>query len=639
MGLELYTQPSQFTNGLSATTFFANSATINVVDITISELSGFNVTGNTSISGNLYVTQNITSDSITVSTLRALSGVINVLDIEQVELSGFLVTGNVTVSGRVNASSGVFESLTAKDIAIAGGNLGQIIVDSLSGYPGNIVVGQLQANFLTAGDAFVHTLTADEIFVNSLTATRFMAGTNNRIESSANNSYIIGDNILAAVSGFTYVNNLSVTGSIRVIGDVTSKNINNISISLGAGDQESNLAIGVSALQLNSLGTGNIAIGRNALARTTTGLFSATLIRAGSGYQTTPIVTVSGGNPTITATISAILATSIFQLSSFPTFPLSALSADPNYSSSLSAITAFNGVISQLIITNRGGGYTGTPVITFSGGDFPSQIIGFLPASAFPVMNTASNNIALGFNAGSTISTGEDNLLMGTDAGREIVTGERNTIIGNYNAAYPDSNNNIILGYNNDLRNYSNVILIGNYLTATKSNFAFMSALNVGQLEADRVSFAQNLIVSNQGVSATSIIVTALTAISATIRNFDAVVDTAQINRTGAISGQVIYYDGNRWLPAFQVSQFPGTRLHDFQLTSYDTGFNVITADTSYCGVAANVSVTGVDINDSIWKITRLKYNDAGIVYETGVLANQKWTQRYTLGYIIIPTS
>lgn len=632
MGLELYTQPSQFTNGLSATTFFANSATINVVDITISELSGFNVTGNTSISGNLYVTQNITSDSITVSNLRALSGVINVLDIAQVELSGFLVTGNMTVSGRVNASSGVFESLTAKDIAIAGGNLGQIIVDSLSGYPGNVVVGQLQANFLTAGNAFVHTLTADEIFVNSLTATRFMAGTNNRIESSANNSYIIGDNILAAVSGFTYVNNLSVTGNIRVIGDVTSKNLNNISISLGAGEQESNLAVGVSALQLNSLGTGNIAIGRNALARTTTGLFSATLIRSGSGYQTTPVVTVSGGgNPTITASISAILSTSIFQLSSFPTFPLSALSADPNFSTSLSAITAFNGVVSSLIILNRGAGYTGTAAIVFSGGNFPNQRIEFLPASAFPVINTASNNIAIGFNAGSTISTGSDNLLMGTDAGRDIVTGERNTIIGSYNVAYPTSNNNIILGYNNDLKEYSNVILIGNYLTATKSNFAFISSLNVKLLEVENGSFGGNLTIAPGFVSASSFLVNSMTAISARILNYDGTIAVNQIEPSNAVDGQAILFQDGVWYPGNVIGQFPGTRLHDFQLTSYDTGFNVITADTSYCGVAPS----GFNVNDARWRIIRLKYNSGGLVYEQGITVNTAWSARYIASYFL----
>jgi hypothetical protein len=630
MGLELYTQPSVFSNGLSATTFFANSAVINVVDITISELSGFNVTGNTSISGNLFVTRNITSDSITVSNLRALSAVIDVVDITQFELSGFEITGNMTVSGRVNASSGVFQELTANNIVIAGGNLGQIIVDSLSGYPGNVVMGQVQANFLTAGNAFVDTMTANDIFVNSLTATRFMAGTNNVIQSTANNAYIIGDNIVAAISGFTYVNNLSVTGNIRVIGDVTSKNLNNISISLGAGDQESNLAIGVSALQLNSLGTGNIGIGRNALTRTTTGLFSATLIRGGSGYQFTPNVVLSGGNPTISAEISAILATSIFQLSSFPTFPLSALSASPNYSSSLSAITALNGVVTSLLITNRGAGYISSPTITFSGGSDPA-IITFLPASAFPIINSASNNIAIGFNAGATISTGEDNLLMGTDAGREIVTGERNTIIGNYNVAYPTSNNNIILGYNNDLKGFSNVILIGNNLSATKSDFAFISSLNVKLLEVDNGSFGGNLTIAPGFVSAASFLVNSMTAVSARILNYDGTIAVNQLEPSNAVDGQAILFQDGVWYPGNVIGQFPGTRLHDFQLTSYDTGFNVITADTSYCGVAPS----GFNVNDARWRIIRLKYNDAGLVYEQGITVNTAWSARYIATYFL----
>lgn len=630
MGLELYTQPSQFTNGLSATTFFANSATINVVDITISELSGFNITGNTSVSGNLFVTQNITSNSLIVNTLTALSAVINSIDIRSEDF-GFNVTGNMTVSGRINATSGVFQALTANNLVLAGGNLGQVIVDNLSGYPGNVFVGQLASTSLTATNATIRTLSADTLSVRSLTASNFIAGTGNALLSSASNSYIIGNNIVAAISGFTYVNNLSATGNIRILGDITSRNLNNIAISLGAGEQESNLAIGISALQLNSLGTGNIGIGRNALARTTTGLFSATLIRAGSGYQVTPIVSVSGGNPTITATISAILSTSIFQLSSFPTFPLSALSADPNYSSSLSAITAFNGIVSQLLILDRGSGYITTPVITFSGGNFPNQRIGFLPASAFPVINTASNNIAIGFNAGTTISTGGDNLLVGTDAGREIVTGTRNTIIGNYNAAYPDSSNNIILGYNNDLKNYSNVILIGNYLTATKSNFAFISALNVKLLEVDNGTFGGNLTVAPGIVSASSFLVTSMTATSATIRNFIGGINVNQLFPSGALDGQAVLFQDGVWYPGNVIGQFPGTRLHDFQLTSYDTGFNPITADTSYCGVAPS----GFNVNDARWRIIRLKYNSGGLVYEQGITVNTAWSARYIANYLL----
>lgn len=126
------------------------------------------------------------------------------------------------------------------------------------------------------------------------------------------------------------------------------------------------------------------------------------------------------------------------------------------------------------------------------------------------------------------------------------------------------------------------------------------------------------------GLSATTFF-----ANSATIENFFGQVAIGQLLQSNAVLGQTIKYTASGWVPSNFENNFPGTRLHDFQLTSYDTGFQLITADTSYCGVAPSGSL----ISSPVWRIVRLKYNDAGFVYEQGVTVNTAWSARYTSSY------
>jgi uncharacterized protein YceK len=414
------------------------------------------------------------------------------------------------------------------------------------------------------------------------------------------------------------------------------------------------LAIGISALNLNSIGAGNIAIGKNALARTTTGVFSVSVTVPGFGYEFAPTIFVSGGgvdifnNPTDMAVLSAVLSGGMFTtISAFPAYSIAALSSHASYSSTLSAITGINFVVDSVFVVNRGTGYYSTPTLTFSGGSTNYQlltgILNFVAgASAVPIMDTASNNIAIGFNAGSTISLGSDNVLIGTNAGRDVVTGDKNTVVGNGNVLFPSSNNNIVIGYDNHVGNFNNVILLGNNLSATKNNFAFMSALKVNYLEVDGADFAGFLNVSPGGLSASTMRVDNLTAINLSTRNFDGRISVFQLAASGtgyengASTGQTIVYTGSAWVPSFSITDYPGTRLFDFQLTAFDTGFNVVTADTTYCGVAPVLDNTSPAVSSLIWRVTRVKYNDGGSPYETAVSVNIPWTSRYNASYTII---
>lgn len=143
-------------------------------------------------------------------------------------------------------------------------------------------------------------------------------------------------------------------------------------------------------------------------------------------------------------------------------------------------------------------------------------------------------------------------------------------------------------------------------------------------------SFSANSVVS-QSIESNTLFVTSMTAKSATLEKFFGKVGIEQLLQSNALTGQTIVYTVSGWVPSDLPLLFPGTRLHDFQLTSYDTGFQLITADTSYCGVAPSGSL----VSDPVWRIVRLKYNDAGLVYEQGVTVTTAWTARYTASYLL----
>ena len=500
----------------------------------------------------------------------------------------------------------------------------------------------------------------NDLVVNSLSSRRditttgnVLAGVNNTITPNLSNIYVLGSNIVATLSSFTYVNNLSATGNL------VAKNLNNIAISLGSGDQESNLAIGVSALNSNTLGSGNIAVGRNALARTTGGVLSIVLQISGLGYASSPTVIISGGgairtdDPTTNATAVAFISGNIVPTFSAVSnsFPISALSANPNYSATFQAITTFNGLVNRIEITGVGLGYYTTPFITLSGGFINTQLfdrnlqgVAFTTtnATATAAMNFPSNNVAIGFNAGTTISLGGDNILIGTNAGSQLTVGNNNTVVGGNNVLWANSNNNTILGYSNYVSGFNNTIIIGNNLSANKSNFAFMSALDVQILQAEIARIGNFLNVDESGLSATNLFANAITATRLTVGNYDGRVSITQLAvsglgyENGSQVGQTIVYTGSAWVPSFSITDYPGTRLFDFQLTSFSSGMQIVTAETTYCGVAPVLDNTAPAVSSFIWRVTRVKFNDGGSPYETAVSVNIPWTSRYNALYTII---
>ena len=66
------------------------------------------------------------------------------------------------------------------------------------------------------------------------------------------------------------------------------------------------------------------------------------------------------------------------------------------------------------------------------------------------VTNSASANVAVGVNAGDSITSANYNVLLGYNAGNAITTGSKNIVIGGqaYNATSSNGSHNILIGYN-----------------------------------------------------------------------------------------------------------------------------------------------------------------------------------------------
>jgi hypothetical protein len=121
-------------------------------------------------------------------------------------------------------------------------------------------------------------------------------------------------------------------------------------------------------------------------------LFSSTVLHVavthtGSGYQTTPLVYISGGPgyEDSSTFLSAILSSIIVPtMSAYPLYPLSSISANSNYSHIFQAITAKNGFITSVqILSVQPKFYRSTPTLIFSGGNLSGQLIDFKEAEGY----------------------------------------------------------------------------------------------------------------------------------------------------------------------------------------------------------------------------------------------------------------
>jgi hypothetical protein len=220
------------------------------------------------------------------------------------------------------------------------------------------------------------------------------------------------------------------TGSRNVaIGSRVLQNGQTISNCVGVGHYalQTNLAsdvvaIGSEALDINTLGTANVAVGRSALGAATTAAATVTITTAGSGGPAGP-TTYSGVQLTYVSGATAV---------TYPT-------AD---------ITVTSGAVSAVTIVSGGTGFTATSgtVMTAAAASI-GNTTGFTCTLA--TGSTASSNTAVGHQAGLSLTTGSNNTLLGALTGDAITTGSRNSAFGqNALGATTSGGDNMAFGAN-----------------------------------------------------------------------------------------------------------------------------------------------------------------------------------------------
>jgi hypothetical protein len=199
---------------------------------------------------------------------------------------------------------------------------------------------------------------------------------------------------------------ISAAGNVSTANDIT---VNGLTVGKGDGNVSTNTAFGVDAIGspfIQSTNIKNVGIGYNALNTIGTSIGTLTINNGGSGYD--------DGNYDIT--LSYLSGTPIIAGGTYPTI----------------GVTVSGGaVVSIDYYTNRGVGWTALNTVFQYTGSAMGAGSGF--ASQIASLLTATNNIAIGYNAGSAITGFQNSIIIGA----EVLTANSNqTIIGNNNTQF-----------------------------------------------------------------------------------------------------------------------------------------------------------------------------------------------------------
>jgi hypothetical protein len=200
----------------------------------------------------------------------------------------------------------------------------------------------------------------------------------------------------------------------------TDITINGITVGRGDGNIATNTAFGSDALgsapNIRSTNINNVAIGANALSQIGVGVATITVTNGGSGYN-------DDGNDTF---VYSAQCTFVSGTASTGTYPFV-------------TVTVVSGVITSATVAAPGVGFTSGSAVTMTISDFAGY------GGSGVVLNvatwsTATNNTALGFNAGSNNLVGSNSVYIGSNAkgssSNEIVVGANTDGLGNNTALF-----------------------------------------------------------------------------------------------------------------------------------------------------------------------------------------------------------
>jgi hypothetical protein len=211
--------------------------------------------------------------------------------------------------------------------------------------------------------------------------------------------------------------------------------INSVTVGRGAGADQYNTALGVSALSANTTGgSQNVAVGWNALLNNTTGTNNTAV-----GMQSLKATTTGSNNSAIglrslQANTTGAYNTGLGNEALYSNTTASyntAVGYQAGYYNTTGAYNSAFGYAS--LITNTTGNYN----VAYGSGSLQSNTtasnntaVGYQAGYS---QTTADGNALVGYQAGTALTTGNLNSFFGAAAGGAITTGAKNTILGRYN--------------------------------------------------------------------------------------------------------------------------------------------------------------------------------------------------------------
>lgn len=300
-----------------------------------------------------------------------------------------------------------------------------------------------------------------------------------------------------------------------------TSSLDGLTVGKGAGSVATNTTLGASANAANTTGANNTALGYQALnLNTTSGTNTAVGVTAlgklnTSGNTANTAIGTSSGREMTTGSENTHVGRS------------AGLQNQTGVQNTSLGVEALNGTASNSHNYNTAIGYRSGYSLTT--GEY-NTFVGWQSGGGNSLaITTASNNVAVGRDAGGRLTTGNSNVFLGQSAGRDVTTGGSNVIIGNY-AGSAALTNNIVL---------ADVVTGNPQLTWNGTSWSFASSVAVtGTLSATTTVSTGNYTVGT------------LPAGSAGMRAYVTDANATTFNSTVAAGGSnklPVFYNGTNW--------------------------------------------------------------------------------------------
>jgi len=300
-----------------------------------------------------------------------------------------------------------------------------------------------------------------------------LGGQNNAL--TGDNSFILGSNITAAITGFTLVNNLSTTGTVY-----TSSGDSNLWYSA------------YTAVSPNSANWNSVYTSFNGVSAQNSAVFTAVSPNSAKWNSTYTTVTANSGNWQSAYGVTSTYAYLTYSLNSglssiVPqkgTFTITGTASNIGGGNFNNVLSSYSSVLGGIYNTASGsysnitGGYSGRTTGNFSNiaGGICNTASGYSSSIGGGFGNTASGNNAavvagcgnLANNSSAFVGGGRFNIASGNKAA--VVGGLSNTASGDYSF--------VAGGSANDTKGFANTFILGSSLSAVSPNYTYVNNLS-----------------------------------------------------------------------------------------------------------------------------------------------------------------